>query len=65
MKPAYKKQRAKHIAQDVPTLSMTKYNDETLEAIREAHLISEGKLPSKSFDNVDELMKDLLSDDDD
>ena len=65
MKPAYKKQRARHNAQDAPNLSVTDFNDETRAAMREARLISDGKIPAKSFANVDELLKDLMSDADD
>ena len=42
-----------------------KKNDETTTAMREARLISEGKIPAKSFRNVDELLEDLMSDADD
>ena len=38
------------------------FNEETLEALREARLISEGKIPSKSFAAVEDLLKDLLPD---
>ena len=41
------------------------FNDETKSAMREARLISEGKIPSKSFKTVDELLEDLMSDADD
>ncbi|MBR4642507.1 MAG: hypothetical protein IKO74_07255 [Selenomonadaceae bacterium] len=47
------------------THSSSNFNEETLEALREAQLISEGKMPSKSFNNVDDLLKDLMSDADD
>lgn len=41
------------------------FNEETKAAMREARLIAEGKIPSKSFNSVEELMEDLLSDADD
>lgn len=41
------------------------FNEETKAAMREARLISEGKIPSKSFNSVDDLIKDLMSDADD
>ena len=41
------------------------FNEETTTAFKEARLISEGKIPSKSFNNVEDLMKDLMSDADD
>ena len=41
------------------------FNEETKAAMRETRLISEGKIPSKSFNSVDDLMKDLMSDADD
>ena len=41
------------------------FNEETKTAMREARLISEGKIPSKSFNSVDDLIKDLMSDADD
>lgn len=40
-------------------------NDETLAAMTEAKDIACGKIPAKSFSNVEELMKDLLDDADD
>ena len=42
-------------------LSEERFNAETLEAMNDALLISEGKIPAKSFNNVQELMKDLMS----
>jgi len=41
------------------------FNEETKSAMREAKLISEGKIPSKAFNSVDELLEDLMSDADD
>ena len=41
------------------------FNSETIEAMQEAKLISEGKIPAKSYNSVEELMEDLMSDDDD
>ena len=36
------------------------YNEETLAACREARAISEGRIPAKRYDSVDELMHDIL-----
>jgi len=41
------------------------FNEETKAALAQARLISEGKIPSKSFGSVEDLMKDLMSDVDD
>ena len=41
------------------------FNAETIAAMQEAKLISEGKIPAKSYGSVEELMEDLMSDDDD
>ena len=41
------------------------FNEETKSAMREAKLIAEGKIPSKAFNSVDELLEDLMSDADD
>lgn len=41
------------------------FNDETIAAMKETRAIAEGKIESKSFHSVEELMKDLLSDVDD
>lgn len=41
------------------------FNEETTAALTEARLISEGKIPSKSFKSIEDLMKDLMSDADD
>ena len=41
------------------------FNEETVAAMEEARAIAEGKIESKSFQSVEELMKDLLSDVDD
>ena len=38
-------------------------NAETIEAMREANAIAEGKIPAKSYNSVEELMEDLMSDD--
>lgn len=40
-------------------------NAETLEALKEADDISSGKIPAKSFNSVEDLLKDLLNDVDD
>ena len=40
------------------------FNSETIAAMQEARLISEGKIPAKSYNSVEELMEDLMSDDD-
>lgn len=37
------------------------FNEETKLAMREAKLIAEGKIPSKAFNSVDELLEDLMS----
>ena len=41
-----------------------KPNKETLEAIREAELAQKGLIDSKSYNTVEELIKDILSDED-
>ena len=38
------------------------FNSDTIAAMHEAKLISEGKIPAKSYDSVEELMEDLMSD---
>lgn len=38
-------------------------NAETIAAIKETELMKAGRLPCKTYANVDELMKDLLSED--
>lgn len=38
------------------------FNAETIAAMSEARAIAEGKVASKSFHSVEELMKDLMSD---
>lgn len=60
MKQLYKKQMRN--VQGVKNFTESDFNEETKSAMREARLISEGKIPSKSFESVDELMKDLVSD---
>ena len=40
-------------------------NAETLAALKEAEDISAGKIQAKSFNNVEDLLKDLLNDADD
>ena len=40
-------------------------NAETIEAMREAEAIAEGKIPAKRYNSVEELMEDLMSDADD
>ena len=47
------------------TRTSENFNEETISALREARLISEGKIQSKSFKTVDDLMRDLISDADD
>ena len=47
------------------TVKTSDFNEETKAAMREARLISEGKIPSKSFRNVEELLEDLMTDADD
>lgn len=41
------------------------FNAETIEAMREAEAISEGRIPAKRYNSVKELMEDLMSDDED
>lgn len=41
------------------------YNAETIAAMQEARDIAAGKIPSKSYNSVAELMEDLNSDDED
>ena len=45
--------------------AMNNFNEENRLAMQEARDICAGKIESKSYNNVDELMKDLLSDVDD
>ena len=35
-------------------------NKETLEAFKEMELMEQGKIPSKTYDNVDEMFDDIL-----
>ena len=35
-------------------------NKETLEAFKEMELMEQGKVPSKTYDNVDEMFDDIL-----
>ena len=66
MKPSYKKLERVESAPREKFLAVSlDFNAETEAALREAHLISEGKIPSKAFDSVDDLLKDLMSDADD
>ena len=37
-------------------------NAETIEAMREAIAIAEGRIKTKTFNSVEELMEDLMSD---
>lgn len=64
MKPSYKKlERVESAPQEnFLVVYPSDFNAETEAAMREARLISEGKIPSKSFNSVDELLKDLMSD---
>ncbi len=39
------------------------FNEETIAAMKETRAIVDGKIESKSFHSVEELMKDLLSKD--
>jgi len=65
MRRLYKKnEREKPKFLEIPR-PKSEFNDETTAAMREAWLISEGKIPAKSFRNVDELLEDLMSDADD
>lgn len=45
-------------------IKKAKYNKETIEAIKEAKEIAKNPNKYKSFDNVEELMEDLNSDED-
>ena len=45
-------------------IKKAKYNKETIEAIKEAKEITKNPNKYKSFDNVEELMEDLNSDED-
>ena len=40
------------------------FNEETIEAMHEANLIAEGKIPAKSYNSVEELLEDLMNEDD-
>ena len=61
MKQLYKKiERDKPKFLEMPR-PKSEFNDETTAAMLEARLISEGKIPSKSFRNVNELLEDLMS----
>lgn len=42
-------------------IAKEKYNEETLVACQEARDIESGKIPAKRYDNVDELMNDILA----
>lgn len=65
MKQSYKKSRATYNEQVVSNFTPTDFNEETKLAMHEARLISEGKISAKSFNSVEELMEDLMSDVDD
>jgi hypothetical protein len=63
---AYKKRQDEvRLNKNFLTVQTSDFNEETKAAMKEARLISEGKIPSKSFHNVDELLEDLISDADD
>lgn len=63
---AYKKRQDEvRLNKNFLTVQTSDFNEETKTAMKEARLISEGKIPSKSFRNVDELLEDLMSDADD
>ena len=65
MKQLYKKKVAnKPLSLELPRQSQ-EFNEETISAMREARLISEKKIPAKSFNNIKELLEDLISDVDD
>ena len=53
------------INQKFLTRHSTDFNEETRLAMREARLISEGKIPSKTFHSVRDLLKDLNNNVDD
>lgn len=67
MKRLYKKIEYGESAQgkNFLTIHSPDFNEETKAAMRETRLISEGKIPSKSFNSVDDLFEDLMSDADD
>lgn len=67
MKPSYKKLERVESAprENFLAIHSHDFNEETKAAMREARLISEGKIPSKAFNSVDDLLKDLMSDADD
>lgn len=51
---------------DVPEVyHYHKPNTETIAAMKEAEDILSGKIPAKTFNSVEELMEDLMSDDED
>ena len=63
---AYKKKQDKVLLnKNFLTIKTSEFNEETKSAMKEARLISEGKISSKTFRNVDELLEDLMSDADD
>ena len=63
---AYKKRQDEvRLNKNFLTVKTSDFNEETKSAMKEARLISEGKIQSKSFRNVDELLEDLMSDADD
>ena len=66
-KQLYKKLERDKISpqENLLALHSPEFNEETKAAMREARLISEGKIPSKSFNSVDDLIEDLMSDADD
>ena len=52
-------------SEDFMTRHSEQYNEETLAAMRETLDIVSGKIKVKQYNSVEELMKDLMSDDDD
>ena len=65
IKQLYKSnRRAKKYFSETPAQNY-EFSEETKSAMREARLISEKKIPAKSFNNVEELLEDLNSDVDD
>ena len=67
MRPSYVKRERVNLPTKRKFFAPQDYelNEETKSAMREARLISEKKIPAKSFNNVEELLEDLNSDADD
>lgn len=46
-------------------VSLKRYNDETIEAMEEARLISEGKIKAKTYNSAREMFDELEAEEDD